>query len=67
MKKNVLDNYKTLTYNMKYKTIKITEQAHRSLTKLQSYLYEYTGTKYTYSEIIDNFYLEWEFTKHEQK
>ena len=48
------------------KTIKITEQAHTNLMKLQLTFYEMTGKKYTFSQIIEKFYIEAEF-KNEEK
>lgn len=40
------------------KTIKITEEAHKALAIAQMKLYEITGKKLTFSEVIERFYIE---------
>lgn len=52
---------------IKMKTLKITEEAHANLMKLQLTFYEMTGKKYTFSEIIQKFYIEAEFKPNEHK
>lgn len=47
------------------KTLKITEEAHKKLTKIQTNYYQITGKKLTFSELLEKIF-ESEF-KHNDK
>lgn len=64
----LISNFSKINTKESYmKTLKITEEAHKNLMSLQLKFYELTGVKYTFSEIIQKFYIESEWKKKDEQ